>query len=805
MPIAPHTLSVPAGSPAPQPLPLGGTSPRGSTIAANSAYLTLDGQPWLPVMGEFHFSRYPRADWETELRKMRAGGITVAATYLFWIHHEEIEGQFHWSGSKDIRHFVQLCGDVGLYAYPRIGPWAHGECRNGGFPDWLLERCGKDVRRDVQPYLGYAQRFYREIARQLRGLLWQDGGPIIGFQIENELLDNAGHIQTLLEMAKAEGLTAPLYTMTGWGPAEVPPGAGIIPVFGGYPDAFWERQVQTWARDSRKHYFYTHLRDDNTIGADLNRRQGVTDLRYLEAYPYGTCELGGGMQIAYHRRPFIEPGDVAAVAQVKIGSGSNIQGYYMYHGGANPLGQRSTLQESQATGYWNDVPVINYDFQAPLGQYGQARPAYHALRLLHLFLEEMRTTLPALPPYLPDVTPASLDDVSTLRWAVRSDGRRGFVFWNTYQRVEALREQRGVQFQINLPGETLLLPAAPVDISSGLHAVWPFNMPINGLLLRYATAQLAFQIEVDSRPVVVFVAQPGIAPEFAFAAPALQRIEGPGQQAASADQVLLRDLQPGTGCWFELQAASGAKTALLVLDPQQALRLWKFDLLGQQRVILCDSALYASGERLFVQTRAPGNLELAVYPPVPTLAVAGQAIQPEMEGVFARFSLPLAARLAPAQPPQARSIRPAGQARTVPIGPLGVAQAPETADFEQAAHWQIDLPAGLWENLANHPQSGLFLRIHYSGDAARLYAGDILLDDQFYYGAPWEIDLRRFHSFANRSLTLKILPLRRDAPIYLPAERWPDFHGAESVAELHRLEWIEYQTVVVEAVGGSAV
>ncbi len=24
----------------------------------------------------------------------------------------------------------------------RIGPWAHGEVRNGGFPDWLLQKCG---------------------------------------------------------------------------------------------------------------------------------------------------------------------------------------------------------------------------------------------------------------------------------------------------------------------------------------------------------------------------------------------------------------------------------------------------------------------------------------------------------------------------------------------------------------------------------------------------------------------------------------------------------------------------------------
>ena len=30
--------------------------------------------------------------------------------------------------------------DVGLQVLLRIGPWDHGECRNGGHPDWLLKK-----------------------------------------------------------------------------------------------------------------------------------------------------------------------------------------------------------------------------------------------------------------------------------------------------------------------------------------------------------------------------------------------------------------------------------------------------------------------------------------------------------------------------------------------------------------------------------------------------------------------------------------------------------------------------------------
>jgi beta-galactosidase GanA len=136
--IRPLSIRIRKTIPTITPLPMRGTNPAGVEIAANNRYLTRSGAPWLPVMGEFHFSRFPAEAWEDGLLKIKAGGITIAATYIFWIHIEEIDGQYDWTGSHNLRRFVELCGRVGLYAYPRIGPWAHGECRNGGFPDWLV-------------------------------------------------------------------------------------------------------------------------------------------------------------------------------------------------------------------------------------------------------------------------------------------------------------------------------------------------------------------------------------------------------------------------------------------------------------------------------------------------------------------------------------------------------------------------------------------------------------------------------------------------------------------------------------------
>ncbi len=42
-------------------LKLGGANPQGHRIGVTNFYMTYDDQPYIPVMGEFHYSRYARA------------------------------------------------------------------------------------------------------------------------------------------------------------------------------------------------------------------------------------------------------------------------------------------------------------------------------------------------------------------------------------------------------------------------------------------------------------------------------------------------------------------------------------------------------------------------------------------------------------------------------------------------------------------------------------------------------------------------------------------------------------------------
>ena len=64
------------------------------------------------------------------------------------------------------------------------------------------------------------------------------------------------------------------------------------------------------------------------------------------------------------------------MANIKLGSGCDFLGYYMFHGGTNPKGAAGFLNEGQ-------TPKRSYDFQAPLGEFGQVRESYRRLRTLH--------------------------------------------------------------------------------------------------------------------------------------------------------------------------------------------------------------------------------------------------------------------------------------------------------------------------------------------------------------------------------------------------------------------------------------
>lgn len=457
-------------------------------IRYNSLHLIKDGKPWFPVMGEMHFSRYREDLWEESLRKMKAGGLTIVSAYVIWIHHEEEEGIFDFSGTKNIKRFFEACENVGIKLFLRLGPWVHGEVRNGGFPDWVvnLGKEGVDLRSNDEKYLFYVKRYWEKIYEEVHEFFEKEDGPVIGIQIENEYGHVGGytgqkgeaHMKRLLELAKEIGFNAPMYTATGWGGAVI---GDCIPVMGGYCEAPWDQSVNELSPNTN--YVISHTRNDALIACDHHVEGAVT---FDESkFPYLTAELGGGLQVTSHRRPVATGSDIGAMSLTKLASGVSLLGYYMYHGGSNPKGKLSTLQESRASGYINDLPEINYDFNAPIRQYGTISDNLKEIKLYALFLNDFGEDLATLPATIlpPDVKP---EDMHILRTSVRHDDTHGYVFFNNYQRRNTMESHKDVVFKgICKDGEILF---DKTGIYDGEYGFFPYNMKLGDAVLKHTLA-----------------------------------------------------------------------------------------------------------------------------------------------------------------------------------------------------------------------------------------------------------------------------------------------------------------------------
>ena len=448
--------------------------------------LMADGQRVVPAMGEVHYSRIPTDEWEAEIRKMKAGGITIIATYVFWNHIEEQEGVFRWDGQRNLRHFIEICQKEGLPVVLRLGPFCHGEVRNGGIPDWMFSKNCK--MRDENPvFLGYVERFYRQIFTQVQGLQWKDGGPVVAAQFDNEYRGRGEYLMALKQMATKIGFNLPFYTRTGWPELATPvPFGEMLPLYGDYADGFWERSIEETAGNYYKAFNFKAFRSSTAIATEQLGEQKERLNKGDEQYPYFTCELGGGMMTAYHRRPYLYPEDAYSMAVVKLGSGSNLLGYYMYHGGTNPEGYTylNETQRTMATNY-NDLPVKTYDFQAPLNEFGQKNPQYYLLRKLHLFMQDWGSILAMMEAGFPCKQDVSKGDDSFLRWSYRSRNGSGFIFVNNYERLQNLSTKRNVMLEacgVRLP---------LLNIPAGCICIFPVN--IDGI--KYATAQLVAKRE----------------------------------------------------------------------------------------------------------------------------------------------------------------------------------------------------------------------------------------------------------------------------------------------------------------------
>ncbi len=742
------------------------TNAKGGNLDANSLYFIKNGRPWFPVMGEFHFSRFPKEDWETSILKMKACGINIIATYVFWIYHEEEKGTWNWAGNRDLKYFAQLCAKHNMDLFVRIGPWCHGEVRNGGFPDWLLKEA--KTRSNDTAYLGFVKPFYQQIASQLKGLYFKDGGTIIGVQIENEFRFNTpkglDHILTLKKIAVDAGIDVPYYTATNWPGADIKQ-VELIPVWGAYPEAPWDKN--TTKLPLSNNYLFDSLRRDPNIGNDLLGTVVDTTNYKGYRYPFATAEMGAGIQVTYHRRPVILPEDVLGLAIAKTGAGANLMGYYMFHGGTNAIGKLSTLQESKSTKYPNDYPIINYDFQAPIGEWGDIKASYNCFKLFHSFLNNYGERLATCYTYFPEGKVRNKADSVNLRWTVRAKEGSGFIFINQFQRQLKMQDVSNVQFNIKTKeGTVLQVPEKPFTVPANTQFILPFNLKMDGVDLVYATAQ-PFYIHQANRKTYFFYADDAITPEFVFDAGNVRFIETKNGSVEKREATYkVSAIKAGLDAVIEVGLTNGKAIRIMVLTHAQALNTWIVDMQGKQQLIISAATCIYEEGRIYLTQTDKTSVPFSVFDNNSKLNCSNvQSVEISKEGLFVTYHL---------------AFKPAGAAITWKLNEAltntSKQMAVDTArnisyplystrlkPIPSAVYYDISIPPNALTGL-----SDAFLEIGYRGDTYAIYANGGLVADDFNMGLPMLFPLKRFkQELVSNKISCLITAFPPSSKIYL--------------------------------------
>uniref|UniRef100_A0A7M5WZQ4 Beta-galactosidase n=2 Tax=Clytia hemisphaerica TaxID=252671 RepID=A0A7M5WZQ4_9CNID len=145
-----------------------------------------DGKPFRYISGSMHYFRTPHQLWEDRFYKAKMAGLNVIQTYVAWNMHEMFEDVYHFENDLDIVSYIKLAQQYDLMILLRPGPYIDSEWEYGGFPYWMNNKVGKLIRTSDQGYLNLVDKWFSVLLPKVKPLLYENGGPIIGVQVENE-------------------------------------------------------------------------------------------------------------------------------------------------------------------------------------------------------------------------------------------------------------------------------------------------------------------------------------------------------------------------------------------------------------------------------------------------------------------------------------------------------------------------------------------------------------------------------------------------------------------------------------------
>lgn len=300
-----------------------------------------------------HYFRLPRSEWGEVLDKAKAGGCNTVETYIPWNFHEMNEGEWDFSGDKDVAHFFQLCADKGLYVIARPGPYICAEWDFGGFPWWLSTKEGIQYRSSEPTFLQYVDKYFDQVIPIINEFQLTKNGTVIMVQVENEFQaygkPDKQYMEYLRDGMIARGIDVPFVTCYGAvnGAVEF--------------RNFWSNSKHAAA---------------------------ILDERYTDQ-PKGVMEfwIGWFEQWGGNKANQKTPEQLERECYQLLSNGYSAINYYMYFGGTNfdHWGGRTSGEQT--------FSITSYDYDVALDEYLQPTKKYEVLKRYHAFVKWLEPLL----------------------------------------------------------------------------------------------------------------------------------------------------------------------------------------------------------------------------------------------------------------------------------------------------------------------------------------------------------------------------------------------------------------------------
>lgn len=433
------------------------------SISYDARSFMINGQRVWLVSGSIHYPRVPRELWRARIRAAKQAGLNCITTYAFWNVHEQAPGKFDFEGDRDLRRFVEIIGEEGMYCILRPGPYVCSEWDFGGFPAWLHNVKDIAYREANGPFLESVSRYFTAVLNQVGDMQVTSRAsagkprPIILMQAENEWMCDhpaqaAGYLFELTRYLREAGCTVPILS-------------------GNNLWARVEGTIDTW---NANEHLMADLRQLSVVQPEAPR--------LMTEYWAGWFDVWG--------RKSQSPTDAARfeTSLMQILAAGAQYNIYMFHGGTN-FGFTAGLSGSTRDGY----VTTSYDSDAPLGETGHRGEKYNVAKRISMFASHFGHVLANLDPQSQHAAVAPDDRDGGISVIHQRGGQGEIVF------VFAAAGKRPAQFDLLLSdGQTL-----PVPIGDDAVCWLAMNVNLGGTaVLTYTNLRpWAF---IDQRMLVLF-------------------------------------------------------------------------------------------------------------------------------------------------------------------------------------------------------------------------------------------------------------------------------------------------------------